>query len=1126
MRYLNSNRVFQLSLFLLLGLFIVTNCGGGGGGGDGDSSSDLMGAINVPKDYQTIQEAIDAAVDGDTILIEDGEHSGIDRQVDGTGRTSLSPLSFRGKSLTIKSINGPDNCIIYANYGIIIDTKDSEPSVVKGVTINGWYHTDSVIYCASSPLIENCIINFKSPKGIHCANYTAPIIKNCSIIIDGQYGIYCDEYSTPTITNCTISRVNGGGFGDLEAGIYCYYSTPKITDCKIDDIFGRGIELEYSSPLISNTIISNVLGNGIYCNISDPKISNCLIIKNRRMPDWILYNRYQGVGIRVNQSSPVITNCTIADNTNGVTSINMSYPIITNSILWNNEENEIYDNNSVTNITNSNIKGGFEGEGNIDIDPLFIDSKNDNYHLAWGSPCIDREETSLYPVTDIEGTIRPQGLAGDMGAYEGNSKALIFPEIDKPLMVAKDNETEQINFKGVNLTVIKNQLLILCNIDIEDVQIQTLKNKLIDLNVDVVGIISNMQMLQVQIPEYTIYEDIANDIELLEGVKLVVPNLVIDFKIEPTPAISAANGWDETSNWIDIINAPEAWNYLEILGWTYGRSTIGIVDVGYCPDCNFNIHKENLKVLNTENEEIPPDTWDGPRIIDHGTWVASFAAGDAHSSSEDDNDAIGVSWKSPLVFVDMDKNISEDNRIKSTGFHVSAGIEVAIYNSSKIINVSVGTEGGTNDEYHKFYESLDNAIERAHNAKALIVFAAGNEKNKNRNNYFSNISGLSAARWQKSTIIVGGIDKSYNIWDEPKTGSNEGGIVEIAAPAHELNQTPSLDGYITYVNSGTSFAAPMVTGTAALIKTIRSDLTPSEIKTILINSSNKEVIQDGVNMDCGLLDAEASVKNAIFYNVKPEIVDISHAEGSYRVYINWDIIAYATRHVVDPGQGKDLEYTSGKGRFLNYKDLTSCQTVKIRVAALNEELDIQSAWSDYIYVDDVCPPIEESITWYQDQDDDGFGNPEIQKIAATQPSGYVMDNTDCDDENESINPNANEICGDDIDNNCDGQTDEGCDTIGIFFEDLSVISHGIVGLDIESQILAVWSYTDGTTGNIKLIVDWGDGDSVDSGWFNVTNSNGPIKHWYASAGNYTVTVYLYSEDAGLIDSKQITLSPQ
>lgn len=66
-------------------------------------------------------------------------------------------------------------------------------------------------------------------------------------------------------------------------------------------------------------------------------------------------------------------------------------------------------------------------------------------------------------------------------------------------------------------------------------------------------------------------------------------------------------------------------------------------------------------------------------------------------------------------------------------------------------------------------------------------------------------------------------------------------------------------------------------------------------------------------------------------------------------------------------------------------------------------------------------------TYYQDADTDGFGNLAQPILACSQPPGYVSNSTDCNDLNAAVNPDATEVC-DGIDNDCDGQTDEGVQT--------------------------------------------------------------------------------------------------
>ncbi len=66
----------------------------------------------------------------------------------------------------------------------------------------------------------------------------------------------------------------------------------------------------------------------------------------------------------------------------------------------------------------------------------------------------------------------------------------------------------------------------------------------------------------------------------------------------------------------------------------------------------------------------------------------------------------------------------------------------------------------------------------------------------------------------------------------------------------------------------------------------------------------------------------------------------------------------------------------------------------------------------------------DASTWYADDDSDGYGDAASTTSACSQPSGYVSDNTDCDDSNAVSNPGASEVC-DGRDNDCDGSVDEG-----------------------------------------------------------------------------------------------------
>ena len=427
--------------------------------------------LRVPADYSTIQAGIDAALDGDTVLVADGTYTG-----DGN-----RDMDFKGKAIIVESENGAENTIIDCqgteqepHRGFYFHSGEGESSVVDGFTITngiGLYEGGGIYCHDSSPTIKNNIIRgniaFSAAEGggIACLN-SSPIITNNTIIgnngdVSGG-GIVCSGGS-PIITNNTItgnSAYQGGGIACYNnsspkiinntitgneafegSGIYCIDSSPTITNNTITGNlaeFGAGIGCYGNShpAITNNTIISNsaiTSGGGVCCyDNSHPTITNNTITGNSTETAV----GYGGGICCYSNSYPTITNNTITDNWafqgGGIYCGYDSSPTVLNTILWNNSPQEIYldiDSSCSITIDYSDVEGGEEGIGgsgtvnwgehNIDADPLFVNPDNGDYHLQAGSPCIDAGTPDGAPPDDIEGN--PRDDKPDMGAYEYGS---------------------------------------------------------------------------------------------------------------------------------------------------------------------------------------------------------------------------------------------------------------------------------------------------------------------------------------------------------------------------------------------------------------------------------------------------------------------------------------------------------------------------------------------------------------------------------------------------------------------------------------------------------------------------------------------------------------------------------
>jgi len=382
----------------------------------------------VPSPYVTIQQAIDAAVDGDIVIVADGTYTA-------SGNYNID---FNGQAITVKSENGPQNCIIdcqdqSGRRGFYFHSGEEPNSVVSGFTIKGGRIGGSDargggIYCTgSSPTIANCNITNNKTEGqdagsggsalgggICCVSGSNAIINNCIITsnsaIGGQGG---NSYRSPFTGECSPAGPGGDAMG---GGIYIDSSCSiMINKCVISNNFvkggpdgddydgcgtmgsgnscGGGV---YGYVTISNsTISSNTAemtvgglegynrGGGIYC-LNGSLIVNCLITDNFDAYTHSL----NGGGIF--GSGMTVTNCTIAGNDkDGIRGDGTS--VISDCIIWDNED-DLYS----CSATYSCIEDGDSGTGNISSDPLFVTGPSGSYYLSQtaagqgsDSPCVD-----------------------------------------------------------------------------------------------------------------------------------------------------------------------------------------------------------------------------------------------------------------------------------------------------------------------------------------------------------------------------------------------------------------------------------------------------------------------------------------------------------------------------------------------------------------------------------------------------------------------------------------------------------------------------------------------------------------------------------------------------------------
>ena len=347
----------------------------------------VCATLHVPGEYAAIQDAIDAAVDCDTIVVSDGVYTGA-RNKD---------LDFGGRLITLRSANGPENCVIdceYSGRGFKFQSGETAEAVVDGFTIIRGWSEGAGFHCSagSSPTITRCIMRDNTPYeggGIKCYDYCAPAISYCTFranVVDGSGGgILLSDHCDATISHCTFTHNLVTGYYGRGGGIHCRgSSSPSIDNCVISYNSsvetGGGITLEYNC----NALITNCTLRGNY-----------VTGETAAAP--------MGGGIYVGIAGAQITNC----------------------VVWGNAPEQIYDTNDEAEVTFCAVEGGFPGEGNLDEDPVF--ALEGDAHITSDSPCVDAGNNSPaggLAEHDLDGRARVLDGDGDsvavvdIGAYE------------------------------------------------------------------------------------------------------------------------------------------------------------------------------------------------------------------------------------------------------------------------------------------------------------------------------------------------------------------------------------------------------------------------------------------------------------------------------------------------------------------------------------------------------------------------------------------------------------------------------------------------------------------------------------------------------------------------------------
>jgi len=399
----------------------------------------------IPSDpFPTIQQGITAASAGDTVQVARGRYN--------ENITMKSGVEVLGAGQNVTTIDGGGSGSVVTADGVDSATK------LDGFTITNGTGTPELagggithyygggIYCSNAfATISNCTIknnSLRTTLGVTRGGgmyiwYGSPQVINCAFANNksgrGSGGGMYIHGSTTTVTHCifSINSASSSGGGDSGGGICTNYFGGEVIDCIFSGnsagAGGGGMYLGCSSVNATPKVISCIfngnsadLGGGMstlvyYAHLT---VANCIFANNSAT--------VFGGGI-VGSGNMDITNCTFSGNSalsgGGAIYTNHDSTRVTNCILWGDTPNEIYWIGGAPIVNHSDVRGGWGGgTGNKDVNPLFVDAANGDFHLQPLSQCIDSGDNAApsLPDSDFEGHLRkyPSGGTVDMGADE------------------------------------------------------------------------------------------------------------------------------------------------------------------------------------------------------------------------------------------------------------------------------------------------------------------------------------------------------------------------------------------------------------------------------------------------------------------------------------------------------------------------------------------------------------------------------------------------------------------------------------------------------------------------------------------------------------------------------------